>query len=232
LAPTVAGAGAEPSPEQKKKSEIEGSMARLRERAKVLALDGEKVRVFARKAKEAASFQEATRVLKEAGVAPRKPPASQQAAASLLYDEAKDLDRKAGEVEKAILKLFKKLERVRPDKKRPTTELPRRREEWYEKFRWFFTTGGKLAIGGRDSQSNSILVRRHVEANDTVYHADLFGSPFFVLKEGREQTPDEISQVAQATAAYSSAWKTGLSSADAYWVYPDQIGMSHVCPVR
>jgi hypothetical protein len=29
--------------------------------------------------------------------------------------------------------------------------------------------------------------------------------------------------VAQATAAFSSAWKTGLAAADAYWVTPDQV---------
>jgi len=59
-----------------------------------------------------------------------------------------------------------------------------------------------------------------------VYHADLFGSPFFVLKGGREQTETEVGEMAQATVAFSSAWKTGLSSADAYWVNSDQVSAS------
>ncbi len=69
--------------------------------------------------------------------------------------------------------------------------LSRAKKEWYEKFRWFFTTGGKLAIGGRDAQSNTTLIRRHLQENDTIYHADLFGSPFFILKGGKEQTEEE-----------------------------------------
>jgi hypothetical protein len=101
--------------------------------------------------------------------------------------------------------------------------LARSRREWYEKFRWFTTSGGKLAIGGRDAQSNSLLIRRHVDNGDVVYHADLFGSPFFVLKKGKEQTTEEVAELAQATVSYSSAWKTGLSAADAYWVEPQQV---------
>jgi len=80
-----------------------------------------------------------------------------------------------------------------------------------------------MAVGGRDAQTNSTLISRHMEDNDVAYHADLFGSPFFVLKEGAEQTETEVRQVAQATAAFSSAWKTGLGSADAYWITPGQV---------
>jgi hypothetical protein len=67
-------------------------------------------------------------------------------------------------------------------------------------------------------------VRRHLQDDDVVYHADLFGSPFFLLKGGKGQTELEVREMAQATAAFSSAWKTGLTSADAYWVNPDQVG--------
>lgn len=69
-----------------------------------------------------------------------------------------------------------------------------------------------------------LLVRRHLQDGDVVYHADLFGSPFFVLKGGKVQTETEVREVAQGTVAFSSAWKTGLASADAYWVNPDQVG--------
>jgi hypothetical protein len=61
---------------------------------------------------------------------------------------------------------------------------------------------------------------------DVAYHADLFGSPFFILKDGQAQTPAEVRQMGQATASFSSAWKTGLSAADAYWVSPDQVSSS------
>ncbi len=62
-----------------------------------------------------------------------------------------------------------------------------------------------------------------MQEGDTVYHADLFGSPFFVLKGGKEQSEQEIKQVSRATVTFSSAWKTGLGAADAYWVNPEQV---------
>ncbi|MGA2666321.1 MAG: NFACT RNA binding domain-containing protein, partial [Nitrososphaerales archaeon] len=33
----------------------------------------------------------------------------------------------------------------------------------------------------------------------------------------------EVRQVAKATVTFSSAWKTGLAAADAFWVGPDQV---------
>ena len=69
-------------------------------------------------------------------------------------------------------------------------------------------------------------MKKHLISGDVAYHADLFGSPFFILKGGERQTPDEVRQVAKATVAFSSAWKTGLVAADAYWVSPDQVSTS------
>jgi hypothetical protein len=140
-----------------------------------------------------------------------------------LFDYAKELEAKAGEAQRAALRLEKKAPKAKPERSRLIRTLARRRLNWFEKFRWFFTSEGRLAVGGRDAQSNSALIGHHLDENDVIYHADLFGSPFFVLKGGREQSDEEIREVAQATASFSSAWKTGLGSADAYWVSPDQV---------
>jgi hypothetical protein len=101
-------------------------------------------------------------------------------------------------------------------------------KEWYERYRWFITTDGILAIGGRDASSNSALIRKHLTENDIVFHAEVHGSPFFIVKnaataaqEGKIES--SLQQVAKATVSFSSAWKNGLSSADAYWVMPSQI---------
>src|SRR5581483_915574 len=79
-----------------------------------------------------------------------------------------------------------------------------------------------------DASSNSALVRKHLTEHDIVFHAEVHGSPFFIVKnaavpaqEGRIE--DSLLQVAKATVSFSRAWKDGLSSADAYWVLPDQI---------
>ncbi len=145
---------------------------------------------------------------------------------SAIFDRAKRTEQEMQDIEAAIKGLQSKLKKEggRQETSRvKAIPLSRAKKEWYEKFRWFFTSGGKLAIGGRDAQSNSTLIRRHLQESDTVYHADLFGSPFFVLKGGREQEEAEVKEVAKATVSFSSAWKTGLGAADAYWVGPEQV---------
>jgi hypothetical protein len=104
----------------------------------------------------------------------------------------------------------------------------RRERQWFERYRWFVTSDGKLALGGRDSTSNSIVINKYMGKNDTVFHADLHGSPFFVLRSKEAGIPsDEIAlEMAKATVSFSRAWKDELGSADAYWIYPDQIKKS------
>ena len=151
----------------------------------------------------------------------------QASVSSAIFDRAKQAEREIHDIDTAVKGLQSKLKRESGKGETARVKaipLSKAKKEWYEKFRWFFTTGGKLAIGGRDAQSNTTLIRRHLEEFDTVYHADLFGSPFFVLKGGKEQTEEEVREVAKATATFSSAWKTGLGAADAYWVGPEQVG--------
>jgi hypothetical protein len=101
-------------------------------------------------------------------------------------------------------------------------------KEWYERYRWFITTDGLLAIGGRDASSNSALIRKHLTEHDIVFHAEVHGSPFFIVKNAAAPAQEgkidqSLVQVAKATVAFSRAWKDGLSSADAYWVMPEQV---------
>src|SRR5207244_1763796 len=108
--------------------------------------------------------------------------------ASTLYDYAKEQRAEAERI-RGVQKAME-ARKERETKKLSQAAAPRlqrrvTKREWYEKFRWFVTSRGRLAIGGRDAQSNAILLRRHLEEEDVVYHADLFGSPFFVLKKGR-----------------------------------------------
>jgi hypothetical protein len=67
---------------------------------------------------------------------------------------------------------------------------------------------------------------------DVVFHAEIHGSPFFLIKNiGEVNEEEEINQnshqslleSAIATVSFSRGWKDGLSSADAYWVYPNQV---------
>lgn len=210
------------SPAETKRKEMEVTIVKLRSESASLRAAASKARESAERARSLA-LKEALDILKETGVKPPRELSSPDAVASALFDHAKQLESKSAVAAESAEKLEKKVPKVAPKETKRTTPLAARKQEWYEKFRWFFTSEGKLAVGGRDAQTNSALIGRYMEDHDTVFHADLFGSPFFVLKGGRAQSEEEVRQVAQATVAFSSAWKTGLGSADAYWVGPEQI---------
>ncbi|HII88685.1 TPA: DUF814 domain-containing protein, partial [Candidatus Woesearchaeota archaeon] len=104
----------------------------------------------------------------------------------------------------------------------------RTKEQWYEKFRWFITSEGFLVVGGRDATSNEIIIKKHAEKNDIVFHTDMAGSPFLVIKvSGNDSTgaPGEASlqEAANATFTFSRAVKLGLSTSSVFWVRPDQV---------
>ena len=210
------------SPEETKRKEMEVTISRLRAESSSRLAEASRLRTAAAEARSA-PIEEATRILRDSGVKPPREPGSSASVSSLLFDQAKRFELKSAEALEAAGKLEKKVPRARHREPRQTRLLSARKQEWYERFRWFITSRGRLAVGGRDAQTNSTLISRHLDDADTIYHADLFGSPFFILKGGREQDDEEVRQVAQATVAFSSAWKTGLGSADAYWVRPEQV---------
>lgn len=212
--------------EDRERRELEATISNLRSEETALRSRAERLRSLAADAAHAASASDAKKIVLNGGLKPRVDPASPAAASSLLYDLAKEVEDRVADVRETVARLSRRIPKVKAEGRHATKRLVRRKQEWYEKFRWFFTCEGTLALGGRDAHSNALLVRRHLQDDDVVYHADLFGSPFFVLKGGRGQTEAEIREMAQATVAFSSAWKTGLGSADAYWVNSDQVSTS------
>jgi predicted ribosome quality control (RQC) complex YloA/Tae2 family protein len=98
-----------------------------------------------------------------------------------------------------------------------------RKREWYEKFHWFISSEGFLCIGGKDATSNDIIVKKHMEKGDIVFHTEEPGSPFFIVKNGQECGDATKEECAQATAIYSKAWKLGHASADVFYVNDTQV---------
>jgi predicted ribosome quality control (RQC) complex YloA/Tae2 family protein len=154
-------------------------------------------------------------------------------ASSMLFARAKEMERGNASIEEARAKIISQIEKLRSE----TAAIHKKvivkehiSKEWYERYRWFITTDGLLVIGGRDASSNSALIRKHLTEHDIVFHAEVHGSPFFIIKNAasfaaiQEGTiSSSLYQVAQATISFSRAWKDGLSSADAYWVMPEQV---------
>jgi predicted ribosome quality control (RQC) complex YloA/Tae2 family protein len=215
--------------------ELRATIADLESKKAGLAKLSAELRTLAPLVRAAPDTEQAVEIAKAAKVLPgdllssldKLAEKGQASISSSIFDRAKRAERAVQDIDDVVKKLRPKLKKESGKEETARVKaipLSRTKKEWYEKFRWFFTTGGKLAIGGRDAQSNTTLIRRHMQEGDTVYHADLFGSPFFILKGGKEQSEEEVREVAKATVTFSSAWKTGLGAADAYWVTPEQVG--------
>jgi hypothetical protein len=97
-------------------------------------------------------------------------------------------------------------------------------KEWFEKFRWFISSDGFLVVAGKDSVSNEVLVKKHTGKDDAVFHADVAGAPFVVVKtEGKEPSEQTLREAGEFAAAFSRGWREGLAAVDVYWVKPDQL---------
>ena len=99
--------------------------------------------------------------------------------------------------------------------------------EWYEKFRWFTTSDGFLVVAGKDTVSNEVLVKKYATQEDAVFHAEITGSPFVVVKaEGKPISEQALREAGDFAASYSRAWRENLGTADVYWVKVDQLSKS------
>jgi predicted ribosome quality control (RQC) complex YloA/Tae2 family protein len=148
--------------------------------------------------------------------------------AAFYYDKAKKQERKMEGAKRAIdqtIQRIKKLEqRGETPHKKVLGPKKRRKKAWYEKFRWFYTSGDMLVIGGKDAVTNEVLVKKHLAPNDLVFHADILGAPFVALKtETQKPSQQSIQEAAQLAASHSRAWKFKFSAVDVYWVHPQQL---------
>jgi len=154
---------------------------------------------------------------------------SAQENAADYYEKAKKAKDKIEGIKKAMEQTMAKLEKARLEalKKMEAASKPlplKRKKEWYEKFRWFISSEGFLVIGGRDASTNETLIKKYLEPHDLVFHADIVGSPFVVIKTGGKAPAERtINEAAQFTASYSRAWREGLRALDVYWVKPEQV---------
>ncbi len=147
--------------------------------------------------------------------------------AGIYFDRVKKLKGKLEGAKNALeesRKKFKILEARKLESEKPQEKIPQRKKEWFEKFRWFVSSEGFLVIGGRDASTNDILIKKFTENNDIVFHTEMAGSPFFVVKSENKPIGEQtIQETADATASFSKAWKLGLSSTQIFYVSPEQV---------
>ena len=96
--------------------------------------------------------------------------------ASMFFDYVKTLNKLYITIQDAEIKLISRKNQLSDkidDKKAEIINQNNtvvRKKLWYERFRWFITSDGLLAIGGKDATSNDILIKRHTEENDLIFH--------------------------------------------------------------
>src|SRR3989338_1378632 len=116
--------------------------------------------------------------------------------ASDYFEKAKKIKKKIKGAEDALKQHIRKLNELEAKQEKSDaeeakkSEVQQRKKEWYEKFRWFLSSDGFLVVGGRDATSNEVVVKKHMEKGDLVFHTDMAGSPFFIIKAEGKDVPE------------------------------------------
>lgn len=92
----------------------------------------------------------------------------------------------------------------------------------FKKFRWFFTSSGLLVIGGKSAVQNEAVVKQ-AKTDDVILHTKDPGSPFCVLIDEIEETPQDIQEAAIFCASLSQAWKKKKTKIDVHIFRKEQI---------
>ena len=146
--------------------------------------------------------------------------------ASDYFDKGKKAKGKINTVKNIINSFEERLEKIKTEQIQIQEEAKKEKRtlHWYEKFRWFKTSEGFLVVGGRDAGSNEIIVKKHMDKNDFVFHTTAAGSPFFIIKVEKEKpTERSLQEVADATYIFSKSFKAGVGGVNSFWVKPDQV---------
>ncbi|MDR3290539.1 MAG: NFACT family protein [Methanobrevibacter sp.] len=150
--------------------------------------------------------------------------------AEIYYEKGKKAKRKIKGGLIAVENTKKQLKDMenKRDKGIEKIELPKKRIKkpllWFEKLRWFLSSDNHLVVGGRDANTNELVVKKYLDNNDIYIHGDVHGAPSTVIKkENIEINENTLIESAIFAASFSSAWGNGYGSTDVFWVHPDQV---------
>lgn len=147
--------------------------------------------------------------------------------ASDIYQKGKDIGEKAKRAEEALeesrAELAKKQKGIDKAKALAAGKAQPTKQFWFERYKWFISSRGKLIIAGKDAHSNDNIVKKHLKDGDLYAHADVHGAPSVIIKDGAKAENEELRQGCQFALAQSKAWIAALTEGSAFWVYPDQV---------
>ncbi|MCL2157202.1 MAG: NFACT family protein [Methanobrevibacter sp.] len=150
--------------------------------------------------------------------------------AQTFYEKGKKAKRKISGANIAIEKTKKRLEEME-EKKEIAMEnimVPQKRVKkelkWFEKLRWFLTSDGNLVVGGRDANTNEMVVKKYLDNKDIYMHSDIHGASSIAIKtESKELESNTLKESAIFAASFSSAWSKGYGTQDVFWVNSNQV---------
>ena len=145
---------------------------------------------------------------------------------NVLYERAKKLREKARRGQEAIAESERKLNaaiKKGDEAKKGGKQVRREKRFWFEKYRWFITSEGCLAMGGRDARSNEDVVAKRLRQGDRYVHADIHGAPSVVVRTEDECGEQSLKEAGQFSLCMSKAWAADIGSGAAYWVTPEQV---------
>jgi len=96
--------------------------------------------------------------------------------------------------------MFKKLHQIREARE-------------YMSYRWFFTSEGKLIVGGKSDEQNENVLRYFKRPGYTIMHTTKPGSPFMIIQSD-DPSKKDLDECAVFCACFSKEWKTGKKSID------------------
>jgi len=147
-------------------------------------------------------------------------------AISILYEDLKKLKNGIEKMRQKLSEIDNKLNSIYTSESQAKIFIDKEvywSKKWYEKYIWSISTNGLLIVGGKDANSNEVIIKKYLESNDLVFHADVHGSPFVLLKNGINGREDDIKDAAVITASYSKAWKYEIGAVNVYYVTKEQV---------
>ncbi len=76
----------------------------------------------------------------------------------------------------------------------------------YRNYRWFYTSEGKLVIGGKSDEQNEEALKNFLKKEFTLLHTTNPGSPFMII-QSKNPSKNDIKETAVFCACFSKQWK-------------------------
>lgn len=145
--------------------------------------------------------------------------------AGVYYDKAKKAREKLEGAKKSLEETKKQIDRIGMEREEKKRKVKRKTKEfWFERYRWFISSGSNIVIAGRDARTNDKVVKKYLADKDRYAHAEIHGAPSVVIKNKNGEISEQtLKEACEFALAFSKAWNAKIGAGTAYWVLPDQV---------